>query len=38
MSRHVARVLTIRLDYGFNLDRKDGEKASQVHFSVGAPF
>ena len=28
----------IRLDYGFNLDRKDGEKASQVHFSVGAPF
>ncbi len=28
----------VRLDYGFNLDRKSGEKASQIHFSVGAPF
>ena len=28
----------IRLDYGFNLDRKTGESAGQFHFSVGAPF
>src|SRR3990170_1869360 len=28
----------VRLDWGFNLDRKSGEKASQIHFSVGAPF
>lgn len=28
----------IRMDWGFNLDRQPGEKASQFHFSVGAPF
>jgi outer membrane protein insertion porin family len=28
----------IRLDWGYNLDPKDGEKRSQFHFSVGGPF
>lgn len=28
----------IRVDYGYNLDRKSGESAGQFHFSVGAPF
>lgn len=28
----------IRVDYGFNLDRKTGESVGQFHFSVGAPF
>jgi outer membrane protein insertion porin family len=28
----------IRVDYGFNLDRKPGEKAGVFHFSVGSPF
>ena len=28
----------IRVDYGFNLDRRPGEKPGQVQFSVGSPF
>ena len=28
----------IRLDYGFNLDRRTGEDAGAFHFSVGTPF
>jgi outer membrane protein insertion porin family len=28
----------IRVDYGFNLDRRAGEKPSNFHFSVGSPF
>jgi outer membrane protein insertion porin family len=28
----------IRVDYGFNLDRRAGEKAGNFHFSVGSPF
>jgi outer membrane protein insertion porin family len=28
----------LRLDYGYNLDRKGDEKVGYVHFSVGAPF
>ncbi len=28
----------IRVDWGFNLDRKTGEKPSEFHFSVGSPF
>ena len=28
----------IRVDYGFNLDRRPGEKAGNFHFSVGSPF
>jgi outer membrane protein insertion porin family len=28
----------IRVDYGFNLDRRPGEKLSNFHFSVGSPF
>jgi outer membrane protein insertion porin family len=28
----------IRVDYGFNLDRKKGESGSQFHFSAGTPF
>ena len=28
----------IRLDWGYNLDRKSGENQSEFHFSVGAPF
>jgi outer membrane protein insertion porin family len=28
----------IRVDYGFNLDRRPGEKSGQVQFSVGSPF
>jgi len=28
----------IRLDYGFNLDRKAGEDVGAFHFSVGTPF
>ncbi len=28
----------IRVDWGFNLDRKSGEKPSEFHFSVGSPF
>lgn len=28
----------IRLDYGFNLDRKKGESGSQFHFSAGTAF
>ena len=28
----------IRVDYGFNLDRKTGEDAGAFHFSVGTPF
>jgi outer membrane protein insertion porin family len=28
----------IRVDYGFNLDRRPGEKAANFHFSVGSPF
>jgi outer membrane protein insertion porin family len=28
----------IRVDYGFNLDQRPGEKASNFHFSVGSPF
>ncbi|HLF94748.1 MAG TPA: outer membrane protein assembly factor BamA [Planctomycetota bacterium] len=28
----------IRLDYGFNLDRKPGEKTGYVQFTVGSPF
>jgi outer membrane protein insertion porin family len=28
----------LRLDYGYNLDRENGESAGQVHFTVGAPF
>jgi outer membrane protein insertion porin family len=28
----------IRVDYGFNLNQKPGEKASNFHFSVGSPF
>jgi len=28
----------IRLDWGFNLDRRKGESTNQFHFSVGSPF
>jgi outer membrane protein insertion porin family len=28
----------IRLDYGVNLDRRQGEKFGRFHFSVGSPF
>ncbi|MBI4610696.1 MAG: outer membrane protein assembly factor BamA [Candidatus Rokubacteria bacterium] len=28
----------IRLDWGFNLDRRKGESSNQFHFSVGSPF
>lgn len=28
----------IRLDWGYNLDRRKGESSSQFQFSVGAPF
>jgi outer membrane protein insertion porin family len=28
----------IRVDYGFNLDRQEGEDVGAFHFSVGAPF
>lgn len=28
----------IRVDYGFNLDRRVGEKSGNFHFSVGSPF
>ena len=28
----------IRVDYGFNLDRRPGEPAGAFHFSVGSPF
>ncbi len=28
----------IRVDYGFNLDKKKGESGSQFHFSAGTPF
>jgi outer membrane protein insertion porin family len=28
----------LRLDWGYNLDRKANESASQVHFAVGSPF
>jgi len=28
----------IRVDYGFNLDRKAGEGPGAFHFSVGSPF
>lgn len=28
----------LRLDWGYNLDRKAGEKAYQIHFTVGATF
>ncbi len=28
----------LRLDYGFNLDRRPGEKMGQINFSVGSPF
>ncbi len=28
----------IRLDWGLNLDRKEGEKSNQFHFAVGSPF
>jgi len=28
----------LRLDYGVNLDRKPGEAAGQIHFTVGSPF
>jgi outer membrane protein insertion porin family len=28
----------VRVDYGFNLDRRPGEKAGNFQFSVGSPF
>lgn len=28
----------IRLDWGYNLDRRKGESASELHFFVGSPF
>jgi outer membrane protein insertion porin family len=28
----------IRVDYGFNLDKRPGEKSGVFHFSVGSPF
>jgi outer membrane protein insertion porin family len=28
----------VRVDYGFNLDRRPGEKSGNFHFSVGSPF
>jgi outer membrane protein insertion porin family len=28
----------IRVDYGFNLDRRPGERPGAFHFSVGSPF
>ncbi len=28
----------IRFDWGYNLDRKEGEKTSQFQFSIGGPF
>lgn len=28
----------LRLEYGYNLDRKSGEKVGQVQFAVGTPF
>ncbi len=36
--RWVSPFGAIRLDYGFNLDRRPGEKAANFHFSVGSPF
>ena len=28
----------LRLEYGFNLDKRSGEKSGQIHFAVGSPF
>ena len=28
----------IRVDWGYNLDQKDGEKPAQFYFSIGGPF
>ena len=28
----------LRVDYGFNLDRRAGERPGAFHFSVGSPF
>ena len=28
----------VRVDYGFNLDKRPGEKSGNFHFSVGSPF
>jgi outer membrane protein insertion porin family len=28
----------LSLDYGFKLDRRDGESLGQIHFSVGRVF
>jgi outer membrane protein insertion porin family len=28
----------LRLDYGYNLDRKPGESSGQINFTVGSPF
>jgi outer membrane protein insertion porin family len=28
----------VRVDYGFNLDKREGEKSGNFHFSVGSPF
>ena len=36
--RWVSPFGAIRVDYGFNLDRRAGEKAANFHFSVGSPF
>ncbi|PYM87807.1 MAG: outer membrane protein assembly factor BamA [Candidatus Rokuibacteriota bacterium] len=36
--RWVSPFGAIRVDYGFNLDRRPGEKAANFHFSVGSPF
>ena len=36
--RWVSPFGAVRVDYGFNLDRRPGEKAANFHFSVGSPF
>ena len=36
--RYVTPVGPISLDYGWKLDRRDGEPASEWHFTIGAVF
>ena len=36
--RFISPLGPLRLDWGYNLDRKPGEKSNQFHFAVGSPF
>jgi outer membrane protein insertion porin family len=36
--RYVTPVGPIALDYGWKLDRREGESASEWHFTIGAVF